>query len=97
VPEKTLPAPEGKYSVEGRNADGSSYSGIVTISKQPNGYYVHWEIGDRDYEGKGVFQRNVLTVDYGASTPAIYAIGEGGRLAGLWNSGKGEEKLVPLH
>jgi len=88
---------EGQYKVEGHNPNGTPYTGNAVISKRENGYYVRWEVGNSDYAGEGVLKHNILTVNWGGSTPAVYAIAGGGRLIGLWSSGEGEETLTPVH
>jgi hypothetical protein len=86
---------EGSYKVEGKNADGSDYAGTVEIAKQGKGYHLSWEVGSSSYEGNGTLAGNLLTVDWGSSTPVVYALGSDGSLAGLWDAGKGEETLTP--
>ncbi|MGB6905642.1 MAG: caspase family protein [Methyloceanibacter sp.] len=86
---------EGSYSVEGKNADGSAYKGTVEIERQGKGYHLSWEVGSSNYEGKGTLAGNLLTVDWGSSTPVVYALGLDGSLAGLWDAGRGEETLTP--
>jgi len=83
--------------VEGHNPNGTPYTGNAVISKRENGYYVRWEVGNSDYADEGVLKHNILTVNWGGSTPAVYAIAGGGRLIGLWSSGEGEETLTPVY
>lgn len=86
---------EGTYDVEGHNPDGGDYEGTVEIEKKGNGYQLSWKVGDSSYEGSGQLEGNVLTVDWGSSTPVVYALAEDGSLAGLWAAGKGTETLTP--
>jgi hypothetical protein len=86
---------EGSYKVEGKNADGSAYQGTVEIERQGKGYHLSWEVGSSSYEGKGTLAGNLLTVDWGSSTPVVYALGTDGSLTGLWDAGMGEETLTP--
>jgi hypothetical protein len=86
--------PEGEYSVEGRNADGQEYSGTVTIAKEGEDYKLSWKVGDSEYDGDGTLEGNLLTVNWGSSTPVVYALGDDGR-KGLWAAGHGEETLTP--
>ena len=58
-------------------------------------YHLSWEVGSSSYEGNGVLAGNLLTVDWGRSTPVVYALGTDGSLTGLWDAGKGEETLTP--
>jgi len=44
---------------------------------------------------RGKARANLLTVDWGSSTPVVYALGTDGGLTGLWDAGKGEETLTP--
>ena len=38
---------------------------------------------------------NLLTVDWGGTTPMVYALADDGSLTGLWESGHAEETLTP--
>jgi hypothetical protein len=87
--------PEGEYRVEGRNPEGKDYEGTVTIAEDGDGYRLSWKVGDSAYEGTGSFADNLLTVDWGGTTPIVYALADDGSLTGLWDSGHGEETLTP--
>jgi hypothetical protein len=87
--------PEGNYRVEGRNAQGEDYSGTVTITKTAKVFQLSWKVGDSEYEGDGALEGNLLTVDWGGSTPIVYALADDGSLTGLWDGGHGEETLTP--
>jgi hypothetical protein len=87
---------EGSYRAAGRNPDGSRYSGGVRIRRQQDSYRLDWQIGRSAYAGTGRLSGNVLVVDWGASTPVVYAVGEDGTLKGLWEGGRGEETLTPV-
>jgi len=88
-------SPEGEYSVAGRNAGGKNYDGTVTITKEADDYRLSWEVGDQTYEGDGTLEGNLLIVDWGGSTPMVYALEDDGSLTGLWDAGRGEETLTP--
>jgi len=88
---------EGLYSVTGKNPDGGTYKGTVEIAKQAKGYHLSWHTGSTNYEGSGTLAGNLLTVDWGSSTPVVYALAEDGSLTGLWEAGSGEETLTPEH
>ena len=90
-----IAAPQGAYKVEGRNADGTSYQGSVTIAKHGRVYQLSWKIGSTSYRGNGTLQDNLLTVNWGGSTPVVYALAADGSLTGLWDGGHGEETLTP--
>jgi hypothetical protein len=66
--------PEGEYSVEGRSDDGKEYSGTVTIAKEGETFSskLNWKVGDSKYEGDGTLDGNLLTVNWGSSTPVVY-------------------------
>ena len=63
--------PEGEYRVEGRNPEGEDYEGTVTIAEDGDGYRLSWKVGDSAYEGTGNFADNLLTVDWGGTTPIV--------------------------
>jgi hypothetical protein len=87
--------PEGEYRVEGKGGDGKPYEGTVDIEKSGDAYSLHWKVGDSEYDGEGTFADNLLTVNWGSTTPIVYALADDGSLAGLWDSGHGEETLTP--
>jgi hypothetical protein len=86
---------EGSYRVDGKNADGSGYQGNVEITGQGKGYHLTWQVGGSSYEGDCKLAGNLLTVEWGAATPMVYALKPDGSLAGLWDAGKGQETLTP--
>ena len=85
----------GNYKAEGRNPNGTRYSGTVTLTKRGDVYQLVWAIGSTSYAGNGTLKDNLLIVDWGSSTPVIYALTEDGSLVGLWAAGRGEETLTP--
>jgi TolB-like protein len=87
---------EGQYSAMGRNPNGTTYSGIVTITKRSEAYLFVWKIGSTTYSGTGSLDGNILTVEWGAPYPVIYAVQPDGRLIGTWNNGTATENLIPL-
>jgi hypothetical protein len=86
---------EGRYAAHGRNADGTDYSGTVSVSSRGGRYHLDWRIGSSSYSGVGTLDKNLLTVDWGAATPVVYALSADGVLKGLWEAGQGEETLTP--
>ena len=66
-----------------------------TIEKDGDDYHVSWKVGDSAYEGTGKLEDNLLTVDWGSTTPVVYALADDGSLKGLWDAGLGEETLTP--
>jgi hypothetical protein len=91
----SVPLPDGRYEVSGRNPDGSTYAGAVSIARQGTRYRLDWTVGRSRYSGTGVREGNLLAVDWGSSTPVVYALRPDGTLSGLWASGRGEETLTP--
>jgi hypothetical protein len=85
----------GTYKAEGRNSDGSPYQGIVIITKHGKIYQLRWTVGSTSYKGSGTLENNLLIVNWGSSTPVVYALAEDGSLSGLWEAGRGEETLTP--
>ena len=85
----------GRYRSEGRNPDGSAYSGTVTIAQQGQAVDFTWVIGTDTYRGTGQVDGRVVTVDWGEATPVIYVVMENGALHGTWDDGLALEKLTP--
>jgi hypothetical protein len=86
---------EGVYKVVGYGGSGGRYQGTVNISREGERYLLDWKIGNDAYRGAGTLADNLLTVDWGSSTPVIYALSPDGTLKGLWAGGAGEETLTP--
>jgi Caspase domain len=94
--DEAVARPQGRYGVRGRNPNGSRYSGIAEIRDLGDHIVIEWQVGSKHYRGTGTLTGNVLTVDWGATTPVVYALTSDGRLRGLWNNGRGEEVLTQL-
>jgi caspase domain-containing protein len=86
----------GSYRAAGRNPNGSRYNGTVAIREEGSAYRLSWQIGKSAYQGVGRLSGNILVVDWGSSTPVVYAVGNDGVLKGLWEAGRGEETLSPV-
>jgi hypothetical protein len=84
---------EGDYKADGTNPNGSKYAGTVRISRKGGELVVDWQIQDKSYQGHGALDGNLLTIDWGAATPVVYAVADDGRLYGLWEAGAGQEVL----
>jgi hypothetical protein len=85
----------GRYRVAGRNPGGGEYAGTLVMSKNADSYQLDWRVGSSSFRGSGRLQGNILTVDWGQTTPVVYALGSDGTLKGLWSAGQGEETLIP--
>jgi hypothetical protein len=92
----------GRYSVEGRNFDGSRYRGVATITvTSKNTCRIEWNVGT---VWQGICMRNGSTfaASYFAGKAVgliIYEIRPDGRMEGLWTiadqEGVGTETLIP--
>ena len=84
----------GLYQVQGRNPDGSSYSGSVTVQETAQGAVTFsWVVGQRSYAGSGQRSGSVVTVNWGSSAPAVYVVMSDGSLHGTWANGYALERL----
>ena len=92
-----FPEVGGSYVVEGRGKDAKPYSGTLDLRQHGKGFDVAWHFGADGYGGKGTLNGNVLVVDWGQTSPAVYALQADGSFVGLWDSGAGEETLTPEH
>lgn len=92
----------GRYTVEGRNFDGSRYRGMAEIMvTSKNTCRIVWNTGSTS---EGICMRNgtVFAASYGQGGTAglvIYDIKPDGRMEGLWTmadrDGVGTETLIP--
>ncbi|MCZ0735831.1 hypothetical protein [Phreatobacter sp. AB_2022a] len=106
--EQRAPAPPpigGRYRVEGRNADGSTYSGVAEISGTAGGNCViRWAIVDTPAsQGFCMRQGEVFAAAYRLNNQlglTVYRVDRGGVLDGTWSiAGQervGRERLVPM-
>lgn len=86
----------GTYTAQGRNSDGSPYSGTVALTEIGRAYRLDWKIGQQSYTGIGVRDGRVLQVDWdGQQPPVVYVLMPGGALHGTWADGTALEKLTP--
>lgn len=85
----------GEYTVEGRNPNGSAYSGTAKLEQTGSVVEVTWTVGGQTYKGLGPLQGRVLTVEWGADAPVVYVLMPDGALYGTWANGTGLDKLTP--
>jgi hypothetical protein len=92
----------GRYAVSGKNPDGTTYTGRLTIQKTAVGYQLTWSIGDLLYTGTGIFVDGLLTVTWrgvDGEGQGVYTRDDQGVLSGTWTvAGQdkpGQETLVP--
>lgn len=86
----------GRYQVDGRNPDGSAYSGVARVLQLGDEVRITWEIAGRQFEGRGVVEGDRITVDWGDTTPVIYTILGDGTLSGTWAGGQAIDVLTPI-
>mmetsp|Transcript_22313 Transcript_22313/g.35572 ORF Transcript_22313/g.35572 Transcript_22313/m.35572 type:complete len:137 (+) Transcript_22313:4825-5235(+) len=85
----------GSYTAEGRNPDGSAYTGEVQMTQSADVISMAWRVGSSSYIGTGVRAGRVLTIDWGQATPVVYVVMSDGSLHGTWADGLGLERLTP--
>ncbi len=84
----------GSYRAEGRNPDGSSYSGTAVIGQQGNAVQINWAVGNQAYSGSGILNGQVVVVNWGQPDPVVYVVMQNGELHGTWAGGTALERLV---
>lgn len=85
------------YAVQGRNPDGTPYSGAARLTEAPGGQVtVTWTIDGQSYSGTGPRDGHVLLVDWGDPHPVVYVIMPDGELHGTWADGTALDKLTPV-
>ena len=94
----------GNYTVEGKNPDGSTYTGTATIEGTTGGNCaINWNIGSgQASQAFCMRQNNVFSGAYilgDAIGIVIYQLGKDGELDGTWSiagkEGVGFERLTP--
>lgn len=83
----------GNYLAEGRNPDGSTYTGTVQITQSGTVVSMAWRVGPMSYVGSGVIDGRVVTVEWGDAHPVIYVTMPNGTLHGTWADGRALERL----
>ena len=86
----------GQYQVDGRNPDGTRYEGVARIVQVNDRINMTWTVGGQVFEGRGVVEGTVMTIDWGADTPVVYDVSDPYRLLGVWAGGKASEVLTPI-
>jgi len=89
------PGLAGTYKItSAQNADGSTYTGTVLITKKGDVYTVKWTLPDSTYTGVGLLQGSLFVVAWGEGKDfgaVAYKVG-GGKLNGTW-AGVGSSAL----
>ncbi|WP_407569189.1 hypothetical protein [Deinococcus altitudinis] len=78
----------GPYRVNGRNPDGTRYSGTLGVYTVGPAYSLEWLIGKSRYVGVGIRQDRLLGVAYGADScgVVVYTVSDTGTLEGDWTA-----------
>lgn len=96
-----LADPVGSYSVDGRNPDGSSYKGSVSVSRTGETFKVVWAIGSEKYVGTAVGDDDFFAVGYRSGNQSGIAVysRDGKGWKGIWTyqggTSIGLETLTP--
>lgn len=85
----------GTYRAEGRNPDGSAYSGTVQITENGGAVAMTWSIAGQSYQGTGDRNGDVIIVNWGDTYPVVYVRMPSGELHGTWANGAALERLIP--
>jgi len=84
----------GVYRAEGRNPDGSTYRGTVTVQESVSGAVgFAWIVGNQSYAGVGQRDGRVVSVNWGDAHPVVYVIMPNGTMHGTWGDGRALERL----
>ncbi|MEM6304227.1 MAG: hypothetical protein AAF744_05870 [Pseudomonadota bacterium] len=84
----------GSYRAEGRNPNGSTYSGTAVIGQQGNAVQISWAVGSQSYTGSGVINGQVVVINWGQPDPVVYVVMSNGDLHGTWARGTALERLI---
>ena len=85
----------GSYRAEGRNPDGSTYTGRATLAQQGNAVQINWSVGNQTYSGSGIRTGQVVVINWGQPDPVVYVVMPSGQLHGTWAAGTALERLLP--
>ena len=97
----------GRYACAGTNADGSRYSGTVTITPMGSAWRIDWIVGGSSHGGVGLVEGDVLSACWNIRGTrdggiVVYRLAAGGRLIGRWSAttgtgAVGTETLTPAN
>lgn len=76
----------GQYKVEGKNPDGTAYSGSASIEKTGDTYRVVWNIGGERFIGTGIGSNEAIAIGYrsGSNTGVVLLVKEGDEYFAVW-------------
>ena len=81
---------EGRYQVTGTASDGRSYSGVLLVEAEDDGYRLEWVVTEAVLEGRGDLVgdrleaewRTVRGIDPSLHGTVVYVVGDDGTLRG---------------
>ncbi len=85
----------GTYRAEGRNPDGSAYTGTAEVAQQGSAVQINWTVANQTYAGSGKRDGQVVVINWGQVEPVVYVVMGNGELHGTWNRGTALERLLP--
>jgi hypothetical protein len=96
VSSAALANPVGRYDVDGKSPDGSTYSGVATIEPTGQTFVVTWLIGKDKFVGTAVGNDEFFAVAYrsGSSTGVAVYGREGNDWIGVWTFTGGRQAGV---
>lgn len=76
----------GRYNIDGRNPDGSGYSGTAEVQPTGDTFRVTWTIGGQRYVGTGIGTDDALAITYrsGNNTGVALLFREGSQYKVVW-------------
>ena len=84
----------GRYRADGKNPNGTSYTGEVEIRNENAMYYFIWTINSQTLYGSGTLNNNILNINWSGGLVS-YVLQPNGVLQGSWANGQGTETLTP--
>lgn len=83
----------GTYAVEGRNSNGSAYSGNLVLEEKGGRVFGEWLIAGQSYRGSGRRDGRILTLHWEeGAEPVVYVLMPDGELHGTWGDGYALER-----
>ena len=76
----------GRYNIEGRTPDGTTYNGTAEVVPTGDTFRVTWVIDGQRYLGTNIGDEGFLTVSYrsGNDTGLVLLVNENGVWSGIW-------------
>lgn len=88
-------AESASFRSEGRNPDGTTYTGTARVTVQGTSVSITWVMGGQTFQGKGLRDGRVIAVDWGQADPVVYVVMPDGEFHGTWADGTALDKLIP--